>query len=106
LKDAGVDLIDVSSGGLVPGVTIPLGPGYQVPFASTIRSRVNIMTGAVGLITEPSQAEEIVSSGKADIVLLAREMLREPYWALKAQSVLGTETSWPQQYHRAGERKK
>jgi 2,4-dienoyl-CoA reductase-like NADH-dependent reductase (Old Yellow Enzyme family) len=106
LKEAGVDLIDVSSGGLVPGVSIPLGPGYQVPFASTIRSRVNILTGAVGFITEPAQAEEIISSGRADIVLLAREMLREPYWALKAQEVLGGQPSWPQQYHRAGERKK
>jgi 2,4-dienoyl-CoA reductase-like NADH-dependent reductase (Old Yellow Enzyme family) len=106
LKEAGVDLIDVSSGGLVPGVSIPLAPGYQVPFASTIRSRVNILTGAVGLITEPAQAEEIVASGKADVVLLAREMLREPYWALKAQNALGEQPSWPQQYHRASERKK
>jgi 2,4-dienoyl-CoA reductase (NADPH2) len=106
LKDAGVDLIDVSSGGLVPGVTIPLGPGYQVPFASAIRSRVNILTGAVGLITEPAQADEIVTSGKADIVLLAREMLREPYWALKAQDAMDEKSSWPQQYHRARERKK
>jgi 2,4-dienoyl-CoA reductase (NADPH2) len=106
LRETGVDLIDVSSGGLVPGVTIPLGPGYQVPFASTIRSRAGILTGAVGFITEPSQAEEIVTSSKADIVLLAREMLREPYWALKAQDALGEQPSWPQQYHRAGERKK
>jgi len=106
LKEEGVDLVDASSGGLVPGVTIPLAPGYQVPFASAIRARTGILTGAVGLITEPAQAQEIIASGAADIVLLAREMLREPYWALKAQDALGQDPVWPQQYHRARERKR
>jgi 2,4-dienoyl-CoA reductase-like NADH-dependent reductase (Old Yellow Enzyme family) len=98
LQPLGVDLIDASSGGLVPGVKIPLGPGYQVPFASAIRERAKIMTGAVGLITEPHQANEIIVSGKADIVIMAREMLREPYWALKAQQALGQDPDWPLQY--------
>ena len=101
LKTIGVDLIDASSGGLIPGVNVPLGPGYQVPFASAIREQANIMTGAVGLITEPLQANEIVTSGQADLVILAREMLREPYWALKAEVTLGGEASWPPQYSRA-----
>jgi 2,4-dienoyl-CoA reductase (NADPH2) len=94
----GVDLIDCSSGGLVPKATIPVGKSYQVPFAAAIRKEVGIRTGAVGLITEPEQANEIITSGSADIVLLAREMLREPYWALKAQQALQQEPAWPVQY--------
>ena len=97
----GVDLIDCSSGGLVPNVKIPNEPGYQVPFAEAIRREVGIATGAVGLITEARQAEEIVASGKADVVLLAREMLRDPYWALHAAKVLGVDVEWPKKYRRA-----
>jgi 2,4-dienoyl-CoA reductase (NADPH2) len=104
LRAAGVDLIDVSSGGLIPGVLIPFSPGYLVPFAAAIRSRAGIHTGAVGLITEAAQAQEVIDSGSADIVLLAREMLREPYWALKAEAALGEDPHWPQQYHRAREK--
>jgi 2,4-dienoyl-CoA reductase-like NADH-dependent reductase (Old Yellow Enzyme family) len=98
LKERGVDLIDVSSGGLVPKARIPVGKGYQVPFARRIRDDAQIMTGAVGLITEPRHANEIVTGGDADLVFLAREFLREPYWALKAQQELGQEPSWPIQY--------
>jgi 2,4-dienoyl-CoA reductase (NADPH2) len=98
LRQLGVDLIDTSSGGAIPNVKVPAGPGYQVPFAAEIRKRAGIMTGAVGLITEPRQANEIITSGAADLVFLAREMLREPYWALKAQAELGQEPSWPVQY--------
>lgn len=101
LKPLGVDLIDCSSGGLVPHVMIPLGPGYQVPFAERIRQEAGIATGAVGLITEPEQANEIVASGKADIVLLAREMLRDPYWPLHAARRLGHKVAPPVQYRRA-----
>lgn len=101
LKPLGADLIDCSSGALVPGVSIPVAPGYQVPFAEAIRRETGILTGAVGMITEPEQAEEILSSGKADVVLLAREMLREPYWAIKAQSAFGAKADWPVQYLRA-----
>jgi 2,4-dienoyl-CoA reductase-like NADH-dependent reductase (Old Yellow Enzyme family) len=98
LKERGVDLIDVSSGGMVPKARIPVGKGYQVPFARRIREEAQIMTGAVGLITEPRQANEIVTGGDADLVFLGREFLREPYWALKAQQELGQEPSWPTQY--------
>jgi 2,4-dienoyl-CoA reductase-like NADH-dependent reductase (Old Yellow Enzyme family) len=101
LKPLGVDLIDCSSGGLVPHVTIPLGPGYQVPFAERIRQEAGIATGAVGLITEPEQANDIVASGKADIVLLAREMLRDPYWPLHAARRLGSKLAPPVPYRRA-----
>jgi 2,4-dienoyl-CoA reductase-like NADH-dependent reductase (Old Yellow Enzyme family) len=101
LKPAGVDLIDCSSGGVVPGAVIPLAPGYQVRFAAAIREQAAIPTGAVGLITEPDQAESIIKSGQADLVFLAREMLREPYWALKAGRALGQEQKWPVQYERA-----
>jgi 2,4-dienoyl-CoA reductase (NADPH2) len=101
LKPAGVDLIDASSGGLVPGAVIPVEPGYQVPFAAAIRKQAEIPTGAVGLITEPDQADAILASGQADLVFLAREMLREPYWALKAGRALGQEQKWPVQYERA-----
>lgn len=98
LKALGVDLIDVSSGGSVPHARIPLGPGYQVPFARQIRNEAEIRTAAVGLITEPQQADAIITTGDADLVLLGRELLREPYWALKAQQVLGEEPGWPAQY--------
>ncbi len=101
LREAGVDLVDCSSGGAVPDAKVPLGPGYQVPFAAAIRERAGVLTGAVGLITEPAQAEAIVASGKADIVLLAREMLRDPYWPRHAAQALGADASWPVQYLRA-----
>jgi 2,4-dienoyl-CoA reductase-like NADH-dependent reductase (Old Yellow Enzyme family) len=101
LREAGVDLVDCSSGGLVPHAKVPLAPGYQVPFAEAIRKRAEILTGAVGLITEPAQAEAIVEGRKADLVLLAREMLRDPYWPLHAAQVLGADVRWPDQYLRA-----
>jgi 2,4-dienoyl-CoA reductase (NADPH2) len=101
LKKVGVDLVDASSGGLVPKAVIPVGPGFQVPFAEAIRKQAGIPTGAVGMITEPAQAEAIVGSGQADLVFLAREMLREPYWALKAGRALGEDLKWPVQYERA-----
>lgn len=101
LKPVGVDLIDCSSGGLVPGAVIPLAAGYQVRFAAAIREQAAIPTGAVGMITEPDQADAIIKSGQADLVFLAREMLREPYWALKAGRALGQEQKWPVQYERA-----
>ena len=101
LKEVGVDLIDCSSGGLVPYAQIPAGPGYQVPFAAEIRSRVGIATGAVGLITQAAQAEQIVATGQADAVILAREMLRDPYWPLHAAGMLHTDIPWPSQYLRA-----
>jgi 2,4-dienoyl-CoA reductase-like NADH-dependent reductase (Old Yellow Enzyme family) len=102
LLEAGADLIDCSSGGLVPGAKIPVGPGYQVPFAEAIRREAGIATAAVGMITRPEQAEEIVAGGKADAVLLAREMLRDPYWPLHAAKALGAKVAWPKQYGRAG----
>lgn len=101
LKSEGVDLIDVSSGGNDPRQKIPIGPGYQVEFAERIRREAGIATGAVGLITEPAQAEEILRDGKADVVLLAREFLREPYWPIHASEDLGGRISWPVQYERA-----
>jgi 2,4-dienoyl-CoA reductase-like NADH-dependent reductase (Old Yellow Enzyme family) len=101
LKEAGVDLIDCSSGGNVSKAAIPLGPGYQVQFAQRIKSEVNILTGAVGLITSPMQADTIIRSGQSDIVLLAREMLRNPYWPLQAAKQLNVDLEWPVQYLRA-----
>jgi 2,4-dienoyl-CoA reductase-like NADH-dependent reductase (Old Yellow Enzyme family) len=101
LRTAGADLVDCSSGGAVPDAKVALGPGYQVPFAAAIRERAGIATGAVGLITEPAQAEAIVAAGQADIVLFAREMLRDPYWPLHAARTLGADVSWPDQYLRA-----
>jgi 2,4-dienoyl-CoA reductase-like NADH-dependent reductase (Old Yellow Enzyme family) len=98
LKRLGVDLIDVSSGGTVPHARIPVAKGYQVPFARRIREEVDIRTGAVGLITEPHHADEIITGGDANLVFIAREMLREPYWALKAHQALGEEPAWPIQY--------
>jgi 2,4-dienoyl-CoA reductase-like NADH-dependent reductase (Old Yellow Enzyme family) len=101
LREIGVDLIDCSSGAMVPNARIPVGPGFQVPFAEAIRRDAGIATGAVGMITEARQAEEIVSSGKADAVLLAREMLRDPYWPLHAAKALGDKVTGPRQYGRA-----
>jgi 2,4-dienoyl-CoA reductase-like NADH-dependent reductase (Old Yellow Enzyme family) len=101
LREHGVDLIDCSSGGLVPNAQIPLGPGYQVGFARRIRQEAGVATAAVGLITEPSQANEIVANGEADFIFLARAMLRDPYWAVHAAQALGETASWPKQYLRA-----
>jgi 2,4-dienoyl-CoA reductase-like NADH-dependent reductase (Old Yellow Enzyme family) len=101
LKALGVDLIDASSGGISPHAKIELGPGYQVPFARRIRAQAQIATGAVGLITNAQQAEQIVAHGDADIVLLARESLRQPYWPLLAAAKLGVDLEWPKQYARA-----
>lgn len=101
LRPMGVDLIDCSSGALVSGVRIPIGPGYQIPFAAAIRRETGIMTGAVGIITDPAQANEIIQNGSADVVLLARELLRRPYWALHAAKKLGFDIPWPAQYLRA-----
>jgi 2,4-dienoyl-CoA reductase-like NADH-dependent reductase (Old Yellow Enzyme family) len=101
LKSKGVDLIDCSSGGIVPVAKIPLSPGYQVPFAEQIKKQSGILTGAVGLITQPTHADSIISEGKADIVLMARELLRDPYFPLRAAHELGNEINWPTQYARA-----
>ena len=99
LKAVGVDLVDCSSGAIVPGVKIPVAPGFQVPFAERIRREAGIATGAVGLITEPAQAEGIVAAGQADMVLLARQMLRDPYWPQHAAAALGVKLDyWAQQY--------
>jgi 2,4-dienoyl-CoA reductase-like NADH-dependent reductase (Old Yellow Enzyme family) len=101
LRPLGVDLIDCSAGGAVPDVTIPVGPGYQVPFAERIRREAAIPTAAVGLITEPQQADAIVRNGQADCVFLARELLRDPYWPMHAAQALGHVVPWPVQYLRA-----
>jgi 2,4-dienoyl-CoA reductase (NADPH2) len=101
LKPIGVDLIDASSGGLVPRAVIPVAAGFQVPFAAAIREQAVIPTAAVGMITEPAQANAILAQGQADLVFLAREMLREPYWPLKAGRALGQDQKWPVQYERA-----
>ena len=101
LAGHGVDLVDCSSGGNVSGVRIPIGPGYQVPFAERIRRETGMPTGAVGLITEPAQADQIIRTGQADLVLLAREILRDPYWPLHAAQALGASAAWPAQYLRA-----
>ena len=101
LKSLGVDLVDCSSGGLVPYAKIALGPGYQVPFAERIRREAGILTGAVGMITDPAQADGIVREGRADLTLLAREFLRDPYFPLHAAKALGIETAPPVQYKRA-----
>ena len=101
VEPLGVDLIDCSSAGTTPHPAIPLGPGYQVPFAERIRRETGMLTGAVGMITEPGQADSIVRMGEADLVLLAREFLREPYWPLKAAQQLGGAVTAPVQYGRA-----
>jgi 2,4-dienoyl-CoA reductase-like NADH-dependent reductase (Old Yellow Enzyme family) len=101
VKALGVDLIDTSSGGIVPAAKIPLGPGYQTPFAERIRRETGILTGAVGMIISPEQAQHVIATGQADLVLLAREFLREPYWPLHAAHVLKQNIEWPKQYERA-----
>lgn len=101
LAARGVDLVDCSSGGLHPAARIPAGPGYQVEAAARIRREAGVATGAVGLITAPAQADSIVRSGQADCVLLARELLRDPYWPLRAARELGHPAPWPAQYLRA-----
>lgn len=104
LKALGVDLIDCSSGGNVERAEIPVGAGYQVPFAERIRREAEIATAAVGMITQPAQADQIIRNGQADLALLARELLREPYWPLHAARELGHDTPWPAQYLRAAPR--
>jgi 2,4-dienoyl-CoA reductase-like NADH-dependent reductase (Old Yellow Enzyme family) len=104
LKQLGVDLIDCSSGGTVPHAKIAAGPGYQTPFARRIRHEAEILTGAVGMITSPVQAEQIIGTGQADAILMAREFLRDPYWPLRAATELGQSITWPVQYLRAAPR--
>ncbi len=101
LQPLGVDLIDCSSGGVVPNAKIVPGPAYQTPFAERVKRDSGVLTGAVGMITDPQQADGIIRSGRADIVLLAREMLRDPYWPLHAAKALGATVAAPKQYGRA-----
>lgn len=101
LKGLGVDLIDVSTAGLLPTAKIPVGPGFQTEFAAQIRRQAGIPTATVGLITAPAQADHIIRSGQADMVLLGREILRNPYWPLAAAQALGQPTAWPPQYLRS-----
>ena len=101
LAARGVDLVDVSSGGTVPDARIPLQPGYQVPFACRIRREAGIATGAVGLLTAPEQVERIITEGEADVVLLARELLRDPYFPRRAAHALDVALPPPEQYGRA-----
>lgn len=101
LEKLGVDLVDTSSGGLVPNASVPVGPGYQTAFAERIRREAGVMTGAVGMILSPEQADHVVRCGQADVVLLAREMLRDPHFPLRAARTLGHPGPWPQQYLRA-----
>ena len=105
LRGRGVDLVDCSSGGMVPGVRIPVGPGYQLSLAEQVRRQAGMPTAAVGLITEPAQADQIIRTGQADLVLLAREMLRDPHFALRAAAALGADGPWPPQYLRARPRR-
>ncbi|SER17041.1 2,4-dienoyl-CoA reductase [Solimonas aquatica] len=101
LRGSGVDLIDVSSGGTLARTPIPVGPGFQTPFAAEIRRRSGIATSAVGMITAPEQADHIIRSGQADLVMLAREMLRDPYWPRRAAAALGVKIEVPPQYQRS-----
>ncbi len=101
LSEHGVDLLDVSTGGLAPHVKIPVGPGYQVPFAARVKAETSLPVAAVGLITEPEQAEKILANGEVDAVLLGRELLRDPYWARRAAAELGAEVPVPAPYHRS-----
>jgi 2,4-dienoyl-CoA reductase-like NADH-dependent reductase (Old Yellow Enzyme family) len=101
LQPLGVDLIDCSSGGIAPGISIPAGPGYQVPFAEQVRKQAGVATAAVGMITEPEQADQVIRTGQADMVFLARELLRDPYWPLRAADHLHQNGPWPKQYVRA-----
>jgi 2,4-dienoyl-CoA reductase-like NADH-dependent reductase (Old Yellow Enzyme family) len=105
VKAEGIDLLDVSSGGNDPRQQIPLGPGYQVAFADRIRRETGLATGAVGMITDPAQADQIIRTGQADVVLLARELLRNPYWPIEAADALHHPASWPAQYERAAKGK-
>jgi 2,4-dienoyl-CoA reductase-like NADH-dependent reductase (Old Yellow Enzyme family) len=98
LKELNIDLIDVSSGAMVPTAHIPATKGFQVPFARRIREEAKIRTAAVGMITEIDQADQIVTEGHADLVMIGRELLRTPYWALAAEAALGAEPCWPIQY--------
>jgi 2,4-dienoyl-CoA reductase-like NADH-dependent reductase (Old Yellow Enzyme family) len=101
LKRLGVDLVDVSSAGLIPTAKIPVGPGFQTEFAARVRHEAKVPTAAVGLITSPAQADHIIRSGQADMVLIGREMLRNPYWPMGAAQSLGQTVTCPQQYLRA-----
>jgi 2,4-dienoyl-CoA reductase-like NADH-dependent reductase (Old Yellow Enzyme family) len=101
LKAAGADLVDCSTGGVVPRAEIPVGPGYQVPFAEQVRTQTGLPTGAVGMITGAAQAEAVLQEGQADVVLLARELLRDPYWPNRAIAELQGAAPWPAQYERA-----
>jgi len=101
LRGLGVDLIDCSSGGIVPYASVPAGAGYQTPFAEQIRRQAQVLTAAVGMITSPVQAEHVIVTGQADAVMIARELLRDPYWPLRAARELGQPVSWPVQYLRA-----
>jgi 2,4-dienoyl-CoA reductase-like NADH-dependent reductase (Old Yellow Enzyme family) len=101
LMEAGVDLIDCSSGGNAPKAAIPAGPGYQIQFSERIKMETGILTGGIGFITSPEQADQIIRTSQADIVLLAREILRNPYWPMNAAKVLKAEIEWPKQYERA-----
>lgn len=101
MAEHGVDVVDCSSGGTLARASIPMGPGYQVPFAARIRREAGIATAAVGLITEPQQADAIVAEGEADLVLLGRQFLRDPYWGIHAAAALGVDYPWPDQYVRA-----
>jgi 2,4-dienoyl-CoA reductase-like NADH-dependent reductase (Old Yellow Enzyme family) len=101
LKPLGVDLIDCSSGGIAPTAVVPVGPGYQTSFAERIRREAAILTGAVGMITSPQQAQHILTTGQADVILLGRQLLREPYWPLRAAYELHQPVVWPRQYERA-----
>lgn len=101
LKEISIDLIDCSTGGMTPDAQIPAAPGYQVPFAAGIRKEAGIATGAVGIITEAEQAEKILNNGDADLIFLARELLRDPHWPLHAAKFLGVDLAWPDQYARA-----
>ncbi|GAC1344770.1 MAG: NADH:flavin oxidoreductase/NADH oxidase [Candidatus Dormibacteria bacterium] len=102
-RELGVDVVDCSSGGAVSGATIPVGPGYQTAFAAQVRREAGVATAAVGMITSPSQADHIIRSGQADLVELARELLRDPSWPLRAARELGHAAPWPVQYERAAQ---
>ncbi len=101
LKAVGVDLVDCSSGGVVPNAVVKTGPGYQTPFAEAFRNQADILTGAVGIITDSDQASAIIQRGQADLVLLARELLRNPHWPMHAARALGADPPIPPQYRRA-----
>jgi 2,4-dienoyl-CoA reductase-like NADH-dependent reductase (Old Yellow Enzyme family) len=101
LKETGVDTVDVSSGGAVPYARIQAGPGYQVPFAEAIKSSTGMLTAAVGIIVSARQAEDILQQQQADLIMMARELLRDPYFPLHAAKELGDDVAWPAQYERA-----